>query len=572
MSEKSSQYPVSLVIKHILTDRLNGELVIQGENFSKSLFFLNGDLIFARSDIFDERIGVLLYLLGKINDQQYDYISGLVHSVDLEVGKILVQNNFISTEDLHFSTLFQMKKIALNAFTIERVEWELLEKKPEGYLPQEFKIPLSPIIAEGARKIEDISFFINKIQFLSPETIKIPKPIKQLMTNEEIVLYRRMGDCKGMSNREIISKLNLDPEIYWKKMVLFILLDIVDFSEHEVEYNIGNEIQRLIEFEKKLKTGNLNHCDILGVPSSSTKAEFKNAFLKLSKMFDPDRFGSAAAPEIKKIAYYVHEEIKNAYQMVKKKYKEQGTEPVKKDVVEFIELDEIEIQPDLQEDIHIDIRNEVEGDELKLVGDDENLQFEFPEKLKKESKKAKPATKEDLVYTRVSEKDVQKKKGKAYRTDTEKVKFPEEVKKEIDSDFVEKEKNLLEKAEELYKDKKYTEAAGILKAGVKTARHKGDYYYLLGLCQTHMEFYQEEAEKHLRKAIEINPWNSDPVFALGILFRLQDKKKQAEKCFERVMSMTGDHTRAVKAIRELSQRKKQKGSLFSFLKKDISKK
>lgn len=226
MPVSTQTYPISLVLKNILTDRFSGELVIKKNNLNKSLYFQDGDLVFARSDVFDERIGVILYLLGKLDDQQYEYIRKLYHSNDLEIGDILVQNQFITRDDLFYTTLFQMKKAAINAFKLSKAEWEMNTQEVNFELNPEQRIQLPPIIVEGARKIEDLSFFLSKIQFLTPRTSRIPEPLKQLLTGEEISLYRRLQDCKHMSNREVISKLNLDPQFYWKNMVLFILLEI----------------------------------------------------------------------------------------------------------------------------------------------------------------------------------------------------------------------------------------------------------------------------------------------------------------------------------------------------------
>jgi tetratricopeptide (TPR) repeat protein len=130
------------------------------------------------------------------------------------------------------------------------------------------------------------------------------------------------------------------------------------------------------------------------------------------------------------------------------------------------------------------------------------------------------------------------------------------------------ETDILESAEDLYKEQKYHDACRILKTALKKYPDKGEYHYLLGLCQTHMEFFQEEAERHLKKAVELNPWNSDPVYALGILFRIQGKTRQAASCFERVMKISKDHSKAVTAMRELSKKTRKKSALFHFLKKD----
>ena len=132
---------------------------------------------------------------------------------------VLIQNNFISEEDLYYATLFQMKKIAVNAFAIDSGDWEMKGKTTDISLKQKYRISLLPIVSEGARKIENVTFFINKIQFLAPEITAVPEPIVKLLTDEEKTLYRGIQSFPKISNQEIISRLNLEPTFYWKKLV-----------------------------------------------------------------------------------------------------------------------------------------------------------------------------------------------------------------------------------------------------------------------------------------------------------------------------------------------------------------
>jgi tetratricopeptide (TPR) repeat protein len=565
MSVSIQKYPVSLVVKNILTDRFSGELVIKSKDLNKSLHFQDGDLVFASSDVFDERIGVILYLLGKLNDQQYEYIRKLVSCNDLEIGNILVQNRFVTRDDLFYTTLFQMKKAAINAFKISRGEWEMISQEPVFELDPKQRIQLPPIIAEGARKIEDISFFLNKIQFLVPRTTRIPEPLKILLSGEEVALYHRLEDCKSMTNREIISKLNLDPQLYWKNLVLFILLDLIDFSRPRQKIDVEDNIRRLLEFQTKLRQGNLDSFGILGVSPHDPKSKAKLAFLRLSRQFHPDRFGSAAAPEIKKIAGLVYDQIETAYKDLKKQYKKKR----KEDRMIADSVNELVCQPEADELFEIELD---ESGEAEIPESQESVEAEIAESLKSDEVKAPkswPSTGKDVSEPSIiSMKEEMKEIAKAGTLPTGDIPVVSGERKKVPDIAPQGDMNILESAEELYMEKKYHDACGILKAALKKYPDKGEYHYLLGLCQTHMEFFQEEAERHLKKAVELNPWNSDPVYALGILFRIQGKTRQAASCFERVMKISKDHGKAVKAMRELSKKTRKRSTLFHFLKKD----
>ncbi len=73
------------------------------------MFFREGILIHSESDFFDEKLGIILNLTGKVSDSQYDNISGLIHSVDDQVGNILVQNGIISKDELKEAVIYRIQ-------------------------------------------------------------------------------------------------------------------------------------------------------------------------------------------------------------------------------------------------------------------------------------------------------------------------------------------------------------------------------------------------------------------------------------------------------------------------------
>jgi len=589
------KYPIPFVLKKILTDRFDGELLIKYGHHSKNLFFNDGDLIFAQSDVFDERIGVLLYLLGKINDQQYDYISGLAHSVDTEVGKILVQNRFITGDDLYYATLFQMRKIAINTFSIEQGKWEARKKKIDIPVAQEHRVALTPIITEGSRKIGNISFYKKRVEFRSPRTTQIPGPIRQLLSPDEIKIFDAIRSCAGMSNHEIIAKMNLDPQFYWRKLILFILLDLIDFERHRSGHDMSMDVRNLIILFNRLQAGKVSGAELLDDLGWSNRSELKKAYLKLFKSYHPDRFGSGQSPVLKNIAQSVLDEIQSAYETAREKLREEEMQPAAQEERHSASDSEIDLEPYLQEEIEPQTQDEdgvemVEMDDIHPMIDEEPLPESHELQVELESSPAPPESgskasnfsvhagdqvPEDVLILEMEMDEpasapVSDHGKKGVLSKEPPIRRPA-VKKRRDGVIRSPARitSVIEEAEELYKNQRYAQAAGLLKGALRSEPDNGDYHCLLGLCQTHLEFFQAEAERHLRKAIELNPWSSDPVYALGVLFRIQGKNKQAALCFERVMSMTANHHRAVEAMRGIVHKKKEKGSMFSFLKKDI---
>ena len=70
MQSDIESVPVFLLLKKLFKENLTGKLLVKYDNNIKTLFLKKGYLMSAKSNIFDERIGVILYLLGKFDREQ----------------------------------------------------------------------------------------------------------------------------------------------------------------------------------------------------------------------------------------------------------------------------------------------------------------------------------------------------------------------------------------------------------------------------------------------------------------------------------------------------------------------
>lgn len=468
-----TDYPIPVLLKKILTYRLSGILHIKGEGFEKTLQFSDGDLTAAKSTKLEEKIPVVLHLTGKINEKQYDNVSGLLYGTDLEVGEILVRNHFVTGDDLHAAMMYLVRRIALSTFLLEKGHWQFSSQETENRKGEQLRVPLPGIIVEGARKLKSTTYFKDKIYFHSPVITGIPESLFPLLTDEEIHFYKELEKCKHLSNSEIISKLNLLPAFYWEKLIVFMMLDIIEFEEHTVDYDKEESIKNLIDMNEKLRSGEFDNYSILGVAETASYEEIKESYREISRMYHPDRFGTAATSEIKKIARFVSDGVEDAYHTLLK--------------VEKVEAAGEESQEDAR-------------------------------KAKEE-----PRFKANSLY---------------------------------------------EKAQGLHSQKQFHDAVLLLKKAVKLDSSRGKYFQLLGVCQSELFYFHGDAERNLKKAIELDSWNADPVYALGMLFRKLKKLKLSEKCFLRALDIDRSRSDASRAIAEIHKQRgaEKKGSFFSIFK------
>jgi tetratricopeptide (TPR) repeat protein len=349
MPNRIIQYPVPLMLKKILKDKSSGELIVSGKNFTKNLFFREGALIYAKTDVIEERLGEILFKIGKINRNQFLSINKLITDKNERIGKILVQQRILSQRDLFFALIFQLRTIATSTFYLVSGEWNFVNKAPEIPDDSEFNIQLAGIIAEGSNKLGNISYFRNKFYYKAPKVDSIPDSMKEFLSNHELNFYKGLTQFYNLANSHIIPKMKVAEDIYWKKVVLFYLLNIVDFVDVTVDKELDKNVEEILKLFEKVKSGRSDYYQILGVLHTATHNEIKNAYFNYAKKYHPDRISSAPDPEIKEKANYVFAEINKAYETLsnpdkKNSYDSKGfkehnqIEPVQENLMERARL------------------------------------------------------------------------------------------------------------------------------------------------------------------------------------------------------------------------------------------
>ncbi len=349
MPNRIIQYPVPLMLKKILKDKISGELIVAGKNFSKSLFFSDGDLIFAKTNVIEERLGEILFKIGKINREQFLSINELIANQNERIGKILVQQQILGQRDLFFALIYQMRTIATSTFSLVSGEWNFVNKTPEVLGDSEFRIQLAGIIAEGTNKLGTVSYFRNKFYDKAPKVASITDDMKEFLSQNELDFYNELIRFKNLANSHIISKVNIAEDIFWKKLVLFYLLNIVDFVDVAVNKELDKNLEEILKLYEQVKSGRSDYYQILGVPHTANYNEIKNAYFNYAKKYHPDRITSASDPEILEKANYVFAEINKVYEILgdpdkknaydSKGYKEDNQiEPTQENLVERARL------------------------------------------------------------------------------------------------------------------------------------------------------------------------------------------------------------------------------------------
>ena len=481
MANAIKKYPVPLIFKKILKDRLSGELIVTSNHFTRTLFFSDGRLAFASSTLKNEHLGEVLVSGGKISRRQLEQALQLKKNLsyqDQKLGGILIKLAYLDKRDYYYALKDLVKKIAVSTLSLKEGEWRFIVKTPEIPNPHSFKIKLPDIIHEGIKTIEDLSYFKKRFVYRAPVTTPINELVFKSLTPDQMELYTGLTAFSNTSVEQLLVKLKIrdgeSERVFWRTLMLLYYLNAIDFVEYTVDEDQNKNIEEINDLYEKIKSKGLNYYQLFGVENPNAVEEVKKTYFDYSRKYHPDRINAAPDSTVMLKANEVFAEINKAFEVLSnsEKKKEYDNRGYKEDIEAAISA----------------------TDKVKNV------------------------------------------------------------------------RNLYLKANHLYKEKRYFEAVTLLEQVVAVDNSRATYFLLLGLAQSKLPTMINQAVENLKKAAELEPWNADPIFALGELYRSENLVKKAEHYFQKALEINMEHTLAGKAmsdmVRQLGSSKKSKFSLF----------
>ena len=148
-------YSLPKVLVQLNRKRATGTLSVSTPNFTKKIYLIKGDAVFASSSYEDDRLGEMLLKAGKITVEQYDKSVEILKATKKRQGAILVELGYLIPKDLFWGVKYQVKEIIYSLFQLEEGEFELAE----GDVPTQevitLKMSMGNLIYEGVKKIEN---------------------------------------------------------------------------------------------------------------------------------------------------------------------------------------------------------------------------------------------------------------------------------------------------------------------------------------------------------------------------------------------------------------------------------
>jgi hypothetical protein len=148
-----AELPVPEILQHLDTARATGILTLVSGGARKALYIKEGRVVFASSNLPNDRLGEILIREGKITVEEYESSIRAI-SKGKRQGKVLVEMGALSPKDLWDGVQFQVREIVYSVFQWEDGQFHF----EESSLPDKERITVDldvvQLVLAGIRRVE----------------------------------------------------------------------------------------------------------------------------------------------------------------------------------------------------------------------------------------------------------------------------------------------------------------------------------------------------------------------------------------------------------------------------------
>jgi curved DNA-binding protein CbpA len=324
------------ILAYLNRNRKTGTLIMKTPAFTKKIYMVKGDAIFASSTYEDDRLGEMLIKAGKITLEQYDASVELLKKAGKRQGAILVELGYLTPKELFWGVKYQVREIIYSLFQLEDAEYEFIEEEVSSQEVITLKMSMGNLVYEGIKRIDNWTRIKNEM----PDTDSILK-----LSSDPVVLFQDIElsqqDRKMLfiiDGKKTIKELINSSWIgsFEVLKILYVLWSIGVLEEKEKVIEKAEEAEKIVSpeeilqpisegkeaFIKKvdeiyLNLEKLSANELLEVTGNSDEEIIKKNYYRLAKEFHPDRYFSSADPEIKDKLTSIFDAITRAYNILK---------------------------------------------------------------------------------------------------------------------------------------------------------------------------------------------------------------------------------------------------------------
>ncbi len=137
-----------------LTQR-TGILRLSQAGIKKSIYFKSGRIVFVHSNVKHERLGEVLLRLGKISEEEFEQISAELEE-GRRLGQVLLQKGLLSASEINSGVRYQLQQILYSVFNWDSGDYEFIERERPVFEDIIVEVSTPGLIIDGIRNITNL--------------------------------------------------------------------------------------------------------------------------------------------------------------------------------------------------------------------------------------------------------------------------------------------------------------------------------------------------------------------------------------------------------------------------------
>lgn len=150
------------VLTFFSNTKRTGALVVLSQQVKKTLFFHEGDVRMATSNVPEDRLGALLYRFGLVTADQLEQALGQLAGTR-RLGRVLIDMGVITAHDLYTGIRRQVEEIFYSTLLLRSGVFYFYNLEEEKRAPQQLNLQTQNLLLEGVRRIDEMSYFRERI-------------------------------------------------------------------------------------------------------------------------------------------------------------------------------------------------------------------------------------------------------------------------------------------------------------------------------------------------------------------------------------------------------------------------
>ena len=202
------------IVQWLASSRKTGTLIIDGPEFTKKLYFRQGDVVAVASDNPQELLGHYLVGWGRCTSADIESMIKTQDEQPTMLGELAMKHGYVTAEELHAVVTAKTRETLYDLILWDSGDFRFIESNLPDRAFHEIPLPVTAFLFEGYRQRDERSQMMD----LVPDTTAIPilVAVPEDLNNEDMALMMQMD------GRGTIEELAL-----WNRRQVFDVLKLV---------------------------------------------------------------------------------------------------------------------------------------------------------------------------------------------------------------------------------------------------------------------------------------------------------------------------------------------------------